>query len=204
MQENYLKQIKECASILKNGGVVSIPTETVFGLAVVFDNEKAYQRLNVIKNRDNNKPYTLMIGSLEQISEYAYINEDDQKIIDAFMPGSITLLLRAKENVPSYVTHESGIIGIRIPSHPLTLELLKEVEKPLLVPSANKSGQQPAKTYEEVKTIFSNELDYIIECPPSNGLPSTIVDLTKKEPLIIREGPISLEDILSVLKKNIL
>lgn len=202
MEKSYLRQIRECASILKNGGVVSIPTETVFGLAVIYDDEKAYKKLNAIKNREDNKPYTLMIGSLEKISEYAYVNKDDQKIIDAFMPGSITLLLRAKESVPAYVTHGSGIIGIRMPSHPLALELLKEVGKPLLVPSANKSGQQPAKTYEEVKTIFSNELDYIIECPPSNGSPSTIVDLTKKEPLIIREGPISLEDILNVLKKN--
>ena len=184
---------------LEESKVIAFPTETVMGLGVFYDDYSAYQLLNKIKGRPEDKPYTLMLGSTEHIDKYAYLNERERRIINKFMPGSITILLKAKENVPNYVTHNTGIIGIRVPNLKEIQDLLIYCEKPLLVPSANKSGEKPALTSYEVKEIFKDELGYILEGKAEGGVPSTIVDLTGEQVKIVREGPISLKDIEKVL-----
>ena len=187
-------------SVLDNSGVVAFPTETVMGLGVYFDDYAAYQYLNKIKNRPEDKPYTLMLGSKEDIDKYAFVSKKAQMIIDAFMPGAITLLLKSKENIPGYVTHNTGVIGLRVPDMRVILEFINYCGKPLLVPSANKSGDKPALNSDEAKKIFGNEVGYIFEGSCPGGKPSTIVDLTGEEVKILREGPISLKDINRVLK----
>ena len=184
---------------LKKGGVVAFPTETVMGLGVVFNNRKAYDRLNKVKERPEDKPYTLMVKDIEEIAKYAVINEATQRVIDAFMPGSITILVNVKKNsVPSYVTHNTNIIGIRVPTNIEANILLNMVAIPLLVPSANKSGSKPALNSEEVKQIFGSELDYVMSGTARGEVPSTIVDLTKETPKVVRPGPISEEEIMMV------
>lgn len=193
------KEFELAKKSLDDSKVISFPTETVMGLGVYYDDFEAYQLLNKIKGRPEDKPYTLMLGSTSNIEQYAYLSSRDRKIIDAFMPGAITVLLKSKDSVPTYVTHNTGVIGIRVPDIKLVQDLINFVNKPLLVPSANKSGKKPALTSQEVKEIFGNELGYILDGKCKGGVPSTIIDLTKEEVRIIREGPISLEDILSVL-----
>ncbi len=193
------KEFELAKKSLDDSKVICFPTETVMGLGVYYDDFEAYQLLNKIKGRPEDKPYTLMLGSTSHIEQYAYLSSRDRKIIDAFMPGAITLLLKSKDSVPTYVTHNTGVIGIRVPDIKLVQDLINFVNKPLLVPSANKSGEKPALTSKEVEEIFGNELGYILDGKSEGGVPSTIVDLTKEEVRIIREGPISLEDILSVL-----
>lgn len=193
------KEFELAKKSLDDSKVISFPTETVMGLGVYYDDFEGYQLLNKIKGRPEDKPYTLMLGSTSNIEQYAYLSSRDRKIIDAFMPGAITLLLKSKDSVPTYVTHNTGVIGIRVPDIKLVQDLINFVNKPLLVPSANKSGKKPALTSLEVKEIFGNELGYILDGKSKGGVPSTIIDLTKEEVRIIREGPISLEDILSVL-----
>ena len=97
---------------LLDGKVVSFPTETVMGLGVIYDDYQAYNLLNQIKRRPEDKPYTLMLGDKKDIEKYAYLTERERKIIDKFVPGPITLLLKAKEIVPGFVTHNTGIIGL--------------------------------------------------------------------------------------------
>lgn len=193
------KEFELAKKSLDDSKVISFPTETVMGLGVYYDDFEAYQLLNKIKGRPEDKPYTLMLGSTSNIEQYAYLSFRDRKIIDAFMPGAITVLLKSKDSVPTYVTHNTGVIGIRVPDIKLVQDLINFVNKPLLVPSANKSGEKPALTSDEVKEIFGDELGYILDGKSEGGVPSTIIDLTKEEVRIIREGPISLEDILSVL-----
>ena len=202
MKNNVGKNLEKCASILLNGGVVAFPTETVMGLGVVYDNEESYNRLNIIKGRPDSKPYTMMLAGVADIAKYAYVDERSKKVIDAFMPGPITVLLRAKENVPSYVTHGTGIIGIRVPDFDLLTELLKKVNKPLLVPSANPSGKPSAVTPVQVLVYFGETLDYIYDYKSNGELPSTIVDLTGKEVKIIREGKITEEFIVNTIKEK--
>ena len=184
---------------LRNGGVVAFPTETVMGLGVVYNNREAYDRLNNVKERPEDKPYTLMVSNIEEIEKYAVVDEATQRVINAFMPGSLTILVNVKKNsVPAYVTHDTNIIGIRIPTNIEARVLLDMVNIPLLVPSANKSGTKPALNSDEVKQIFGQELDFVMSGKAKGEVPSTIVDLTKETPKVVRAGPISEEDIVKI------
>ena len=186
---------------LDNSKVIAFPTETVMGLGVYYDDYNAYNLLNKIKERPEDKPYTLMLGDINKIKDYAYIDNRASKVISSFMPGEITILLPAKSNVPNYVTHNTGVIGIRVPNLDDLRDFLNYIDRPLLVPSANKSGKKPAMNDKEVKDIFNNEVSYIFEGKAIGGVPSTIVDLTNKEVKIYREGNIKSQDILDVIKE---
>lgn len=186
---------------LDNSKVIAFPTETVMGLGVYYDDFNAYNLLNKIKERPEDKPYTLMLGDISKIKDYAYIDNRASKVISSFMPGEITILLPAKSNVPNYVTHNTGVIGIRVPNLDDLRDFLNYIGRPLLVPSANKSGKKPAMNDKEVKDIFNNEVSYIFEGKAIGGVPSTIVDLANKEVKIYREGNIKSQDILDVIKE---
>ena len=192
-----LKQsdIKEAAKILKDGGIIAFPTETVFGLGVIYDNEASYDRLIEVKKRPPEKPFTLMLSSVEDIDKYAYVSEVARKLINKFMPGQFTIILKGKLNLPDYVISKEGNVGIRVPDYKLVQELIHKVGKPLLVPSANRSGEEPATNSDEVINNFKGELDAIILGESVSDVPSTIV-LVDDEVQIIREGLISKEEIL--------
>ena len=186
---------------LNNHQVIAFPTETVFGLGVFYDDKEAYELLNKIKNRREDKPYTMMLDDVNKINEYAFINDKYLPIINKYMPGSLTILVSVRECVPSYVTHGTGIIGIRIPSNKEALDLLKFVKKPLLVPSANKADQKPALSEDEVKAIFGEEIAVVIPGEISSGEPSTIIDLTGEEIKLIRKGPIPFDELSQLINQ---
>ncbi len=192
-------EIRKIKKALNKHGIIAFPTETVMGLGVFYDDFEAYEKLNKVKQRREDKPYTMMLGDPKKITKYAEVDHNARKLISAFMPGSVTLLLHAKENVPSYVTHGTGVVGVRVPSLVDILDMLNQLGKPLLVPSANKAGEKPAFNSEEVKNIFGNEIDYVVEGECVGGVASTIIDLTTPEVKIIREGPVTKEMINSVL-----
>ena len=186
---------QEALEALNSHQVIAFPTETVFGLGVFYDDFEAYELLNKIKRRKEDKPYTMMLSKTEDIFKYAEIDQRYLKIINKYMPGSLTILVRSKVNVPSYVTHNTGIIGIRIPCNAEALALLELLKKPLLVPSANRADEKPALSEQEVKDIFGNEIAVIVPGQISSGLPSTIIDLTGPEMKLVRKGPIPFEEL---------
>ena len=189
---------KEAAIILKNGGLIAFPTETVFGLGVIFNNESSYKRLIDVKKRPPEKPFTMMLSNVKDIERYAYIDENSRLLMEKFMPGQLTLILKAKENLPNYVVSKEGFVGVRVPDDKLIQKLIDEVGEPLLVPSANKSGEKPATTHQEVIDVFADEIDGVIEGSSKSNVPSTIV-LVAKEVVVIREGLIKKEDIDKIL-----
>ena len=194
-------QYKKASKILQNGGLIAFPTETVYGLGVIFDNEQSYERLINVKRRPPEKPFTLMCGSLDDIKKYAYVNELAQKLIDAFMPGQFTIILKAKENLPRWVVSKEGNVGIRISDDKFVQNLIIETGKPLLVPSANRSGENPCHTSNEVKDSLGNDLDAIIIGESVSNIPSTIV-FVDDSVHIIRLGEISESDIKNVIKEK--
>ena len=189
----------ELVETLKNGGLIAFPTETVFGLGVIYDNKESYDRLISVKRRPPEKPFTLMCGNKDDIDRFAIVDDRARKLIDAFMPGQFTIILKAKEGLPSWVVSKEGNVGIRIPDDKFVRELINKVGKPLLVPSANKSGEKPAINHQEVASNFKNELDLIVKGESVSNTPSTIV-LLNDEVIIIREGLISKLDIDKVLE----
>ena len=194
-------QYKKASKILQNGGLIAFPTETVYGLGVIFDNEQSYERLINVKRRPPEKPFTLMCDSLDDIKKYAYVNELAQKLIDAFMPGQFTIILKAKENLPRWVVSKEGNVGIRISDDKFVQNLIIETGKPLLVPSANRSGESPCHTSNEVKDSLGNDLDAIIIGESVSNIPSTIV-FVDDSVHIIRLGEISESDIKNVIKEK--
>lgn len=192
-------QLNIAASILKEGGVIAFPTETVFGLGVIYDNKASYDRLISVKRRPPEKPFTLMCACVDDIEKYAYVNENAKKLIEAFMPGQFTIILKAKEGLPSWVVSKEGMVGIRVPDFKLINELISKVGKPLLVPSANKSGEPPLTKDTDVIKVFDKEIDAIIKGESTSNVPSSIV-MVDDDIHIIRLGLISEEEIKGVLK----
>lgn len=188
----------KAAESLKNHGVIAFPTETVMGIGVCYDDEEAFNKLNKVKGRPEGKPYSLMLGNTNDIEKYAYVSEDERKVIDKFLPGPLTILLKKKE-LPQWVTLGSEYVGIRVPDLPIINETLNKLGKPILAPSANRSGEKPALTFKEVEDIFGNELDYIVPGEASNGLPSTIV-IIDNGVKVVRQGTITEEQIKEAIK----
>lgn len=192
-------QLNIAANILKDGGLIAFPTETVFGLGVIYDNKSSYDRLISVKRRPPEKPFTLMCARVDDIEKYAYVNDKAKKLIKAFMPGQFTIILKAKEGLPPWAVSKEGMVGIRVPDFRLINELISKVEKPLLVPSANKSGEPPLTKDLDVIKVFENEIDAIIKGESTSNVPSSIV-MVDDDIHIIRLGLISEEEIKGVLK----
>ena len=193
-------QIAEASELLLNGEVLAFPTETVFGLGVIYDNFEAFNKLVKAKKRPADKPFTLMCSDIFQIEQVAIINEKAKKIIERLMPGELTLLLKPKDNVYPWVNLNTDKIGVRIPNHKYALNLIRFVGKPLLVPSANPSNEPPALDYIEAIKYFDGQIAGIVQSESNKQKPSTIIDLTGTDIKLIREGNISLNDILNILE----
>ena len=191
---------KSAREALNNHGVIGFPTETVMGLGILYDDKIAFDKLNALKQRPENKPYSLMLSNVKDIVKYAFISEKEMEVAKAFLPGPLTLLLK-KKNLPDWVTLDSDYVGIRIPDVLAIRKTIRNVKKPILAPSANISGEKPALTNAELKKIFGNKLDFILKGDALNSKPSTIV-LIDEDVKIIREGPISKQEILEVLKNE--
>lgn len=200
MKQFNKQQINEAASILKSGGLIAFPTETVFGFGVVFDNENSYNRLIDVKRRPPEKPFTLMCADVEDVEKYALADDRSQKLIKRFMPGQFTIILDAKDVLPSYCVSKENKVGIRIPNDEFVQDLIRKTGKPLLVPSANKSGEPPINNSDEIVRQFENEIDGVIIGEANSKVPSTIV-LADKDIQVIREGLITKEEIFKALEE---
>lgn len=195
-------ELEKAAKILRNGGVIAFPTETVFGLGVVFDDENAYKKLIQVKRRPPEKPFTVMLADPEDIKDIAYVDKRAKKLIKSFMPGQFTIILKAKESLPTYCVSADGNVGIRISSDEVVRDLIRKTGKPLLVPSANKSGEVPLTNSDDVVSVFKDEIDGVIIGESISNIPSTIV-IIDKEVKIIREGIIKKIDIEKVLGEQL-
>ena len=192
------KNINEVVELLKQDEVVAFPTETVFGLGVKFGNLSALEIIYVIKHRSQCKAVSLIIYDSQDIEKYAYVNTNAQKLIDEFMPGMITLVLKKKSILSDDFTAGLETIGIRKPDDPFELELLKRVG-PMLVTSANISGQETLLNDLDVYHEFNGKLKMIVKGKCQNTLASTVVKIDD-DVTILRQGCISEEKIMEVLK----
>ena len=174
---------------LKNGQVVALPTETVFGLAIALNSAKALEKLIFLKRRDLNsgKVFTLVPDSTAKIKDFAILTKPAREYITKYIPGEFTLILNKNPEFNHPYFNHFTTVGIRIPASPLFATILPETG-PLLLTSANPRGDQPAISSDEVARTLP-KVDVIVEGRTIEGkLPSTVVDLTKKTPVIIRQG----------------
>lgn len=187
--------------LLRNGGIIAFPTETVFGLGVRFDRKDSFERLIKVKERPEAKPFTIMLGRKEQIFDLAYVDDRQRKVIETLLPGELTIILKKKPCVPDYVTLGGDTIGLRVPGHERLRLFLDEVGVPLLVPSANKSGESPAKSVNEIIEVFKDKIDCVVDGTTGDSIPSTVVSLIGERPAILRQGKITKQEIDEVFFK---
>lgn len=198
MNRDYdcLQSYKGVKKIVKSDGVIAFPTETVYGLGIKYDSFLAYQKLFNIKKRTESKQLTLMLHEKNDIQKYAIIDKNAQNIIDTFMPGPLTIVLPKRKDVSLIGNSEN--IGIRIPDHKQTLELLKAIGVPMYVTSANISNHDDCLSYEQVKAVFNDNLDFIIKGEACGKIPSTVISIIEGKVELLREGPIDIEEIKGV------
>ncbi|NQJ68435.1 threonylcarbamoyl-AMP synthase [Streptococcus suis] len=185
--------------ILENGGAVVLPTETVYGLFAQALNEEAVNRVYQLKQRPRDKAMNLNVSNLNDIYFFSqnpphYL----EKLYNRFMPGPLTIILKANENVPFWVNSGLDTVGFRLPKHEKTLRLISETG-PLIGPSANVSGQESGKEFTKLLSQFSEKLEGIADDEALTGIDSTILDLSGDKAKILRQGSISREEIKAAI-----
>lgn len=194
-------EIQRAAQLLKAGQMVAFPTETVYGIGALGLSTEAVERLYAAKNRPAGKAFSLQVANTNMIQQIAaYVPLMARKLLDKFAPGPITVILPKAAAVPDLVTGGRDTVGIRIPDNPVALALLKSVNAPLAVPSANISGHISPKTGADVYGDMAGRLAMILDAGPcAIGKESTIVDCTGDRLVILRHGAISDEAIHDAL-----
>ena len=195
------KQIKQAINILKNGGIVAYPTDTVYGLGACMTDIKAVDRIFQVKGRPKGMALPVLLAGQKQIAEIVTaVTPSAKRLADEFFPGALTIILPKSANVPGIITGGGRTIAFRIPNHPVPLALVNGLGKPIVGTSANLSGQPSALTAAEVRTQIGDKIDMVIDggkCP--GGIESTIVDMSGEKPVIRRQGAISIEKLRKIL-----
>ncbi|CYV44820.1 threonylcarbamoyl-AMP synthase [Streptococcus suis] len=182
-------------TILENGGAVILPTETVYGLFAQALNEDAVNRVYQLKQRPRDKAMNLNVSNLNDI--YFFSQNTPfflEKLYNRFMPGPLTIILKANKNVPFWVNSGLNTVGFRLPNHEQTLRLISETG-PLIGPSANISGNESGKKFSDIQAQFPVDLPGIEDDQALTGVDSTILDLSGQKARILRQGAISREEI---------
>lgn len=192
------EEINAVADALQNHKIIALPTDTVYGVGVMYGDLKDLQRLKNAKHRPETKPIPMMVSSIEHMELVAVVDERVKKIAEQFLPGALTLVLKVKDNVPKEYTNGSDTIAIRIPDEPFILRVIDELNTPLLVTSANQSGAKTALTSDDVLEQLP-DIDGLVlgKCRALQA--STIVDCTQGNLKILRPGPITLEQLEACL-----
>jgi L-threonylcarbamoyladenylate synthase len=196
---NDPQAIALATEILTGGGLVAFPTDTVYGLGAMVFNQQAVSRISDVKGRTGEKAIPILIGDRNQVSLVtAGVSAECEKLAKHFWPGPLTIVLPRHASIPDAVT-PLPTVGIRIPAFPATIELLK-LTGPLAVSSANLSGRGSSSTARGVHAQLDGKIALILDGGVTpGGIPSTVVDCSQGRPTILREGPISLEQMLNVL-----
>jgi L-threonylcarbamoyladenylate synthase len=201
MKKNEEEQLKEAAEIIKNGGLVVFPTETVYGIGTNGLDKEAVKRLYSVKKRPLNKPISLLVSNFEMIDKVATnISELEYKIMKTFFPGPLTIVLNKKGIVPKEVTANGDTVGVRMPANDEALKLIEFSGVPIATPSANISGKPSGTNINMIKNDFGDKVDCYIDGGESKlGIGSTIVKVRNNQIIILRQGSITKEELEKLL-----
>ena len=191
-------EVEQLADILKDDGVISVPTDTVYGICARINSKKAHDKLIAIKNRPITKAFPIMCADERQIKSIAVVDARADKLIRAFMPGPITLVLNRNNTLSEYVTNGKDTIAVRMATSKFLEELIRKTESPLFMTSANKSEEPECTNLDDIEKACPL-LDGMLDGNVVFGEASTIVDCSSEELKILRIGPISIEKIIKVI-----
>lgn len=206
LDKEQLFYIDQAANLLRSGELVAIPTETVYGLAANAFNDKAVRKIYETKGRPSNNPLIVHIKSTDELDKVACeIPALARKIAHEFWPGPLTLILSKRDHISNLVTANHPTVAVRVPNHPLTLELLKRLDFPLVAPSANRSNHISPTRPEHVRNSLGKNTPFILEggsC--QEGLESTIIGFQGEDVVLHRQGTLALETLEKFIGKNLI
>lgn len=192
------EELKEVSRKIRDGGLVIFPTETVYGIGADATNGDSVNKIFLAKGRAQDNPLIVHLANVSLIDEYAYIDNDiERKLIDCFMPGPFTLILRKKDNISNNVSCGLETVGIRVPDNMIARKILGYDNIAVAAPSANKSGKPSGTDIASIYDEFSDSVDYLIDGGDTDiGIESTVVRVIDGVPVILRPGFVTKEDIL--------
>ncbi len=200
-----LEELKEPAKIIKDGGIVIFPTETVYGIGTNGFNEESVRKIYELKKRDFNKPISLLVSNMEMVKTVAEnITNLERALMEQFWPGPFTIILKKKKIVPDILTANGETVGVRMPSGIIAKQLIEYAGVPIATPSANISGNPSGTNIDDIRNDFEGKVDCIIDSGISElGVASTIVKVIDGIPHVLREGTITKKQIQEVVSKVI-
>ncbi len=202
-----LEAARLAAKILKSGGLVVFPCETVYGIACDSQNPEAVEKLNDYKKRPFGKPYAIMCSSQKMAEEYVELNQTAKRLYKKFLPGPVTIVSTGKHKLAPGIESETGTLGVRIPDYKFMLNLIERFTRPIVATSANASYQRRPYTISDILDNISRRqkglIDLIIDAGtlPKNE-PSTVVDTTLDDPVVLRQGNVRLQDKNEILSRS--
>ncbi|MEK7099091.1 MAG: L-threonylcarbamoyladenylate synthase [Patescibacteria group bacterium] len=185
-------------AVIRQGGIVAVPTDTVYGLVCDARNEDAIRRLFALKDRPEEKAFPVFVKDIAMARWYAYVSDAKAKFLERVWPGAVTVVLHHKEKLPPVLTGGKDMIGLRISQHPLISAVLLRADFPLAQTSANISTMTAATSREEVEEYFKDKKeqpDLVVDGGAVPGASSTVIDFTGVNLILIRAGPISPQDL---------
>jgi len=187
-QNPQLRYINKAVEVLKNGGVIIYPTDTVYGIGCDIFNKEALERIFSIKNDSSTKLFSFVCANLKDISKYAKVSDYAYKSMKHLLPGPYTFILPAARLVPKKLWSKRKTVGIRVPNHSVTLKLVEELGNPIISTSVtNRKGEVVFDPFE-IRNIFSSQVDLMLATGHLSGALSSIVDLSMEEPEVLRQG----------------
>ena len=185
--------MNDAAEVIKSGGLCAVPTETVYGLAANGLDPAAVEKIYEVKNRPETKPISLLVSGMDDVERFCKDIPDSAYVMaERFWPGPLTMILPRRDNVPDIVTAGGDTVGVRCPDHPMTLEIIRLAGVPLAAPSANISGQPSPKNLGQALEYFDGKIEAAVDGGQCGvGIESTIVDMTRTPPVILRLGGLS-------------
>jgi len=183
-----IRYINKAVEVLKNGGVIIYPTDTVYGLGCDIYNKEALEKIFTIKNDSQNKLLSFVCADLKDISKYAKISDYAYRMMKHLLPGPYTFILPAAREVPKRLWSKRKTVGIRVPNNQIALTLVKELGNPIISTSVTKRLGEIISDPEEIKFIFGNQVDLMLSMGNSGTTPSSVIDLSDEQPEVIREG----------------
>jgi tRNA threonylcarbamoyl adenosine modification protein (Sua5/YciO/YrdC/YwlC family) len=182
------EKIQQVVTILQNGGIIVYPTDTIYGLGCDIFNKDAIKKIYQLKKREAKKPMSIICADFKDIAEYAIIPNAAFHLMKKTLPGAFTYILKAKNKLPATFIAKNKTVGVRIPDNKICLEIVRQLGSPIISTSLNISGEEVMTTPGQLSKEMINKINLIIDNGPLSQEPSTVIDLTGENPIILRQG----------------
>lgn len=184
---------------LSGGGIIALPTDTVYGIAASLAHPEALDRIYVIKGRPDRMPLPVLVSSIDALARLVHVDASIVPLLDEFWPGPLTVVLPAATRLPERALGPGNTVGVRLPNHPLAIEIIEQAGGAIACTSANRTGEEPGHTATDVARALGNDLDLIFDGGRSpGGVSSTVVAIEGDTLRFLREGAISIADIIRI------